>query len=88
MKSSKAQIYTKFHKIPEIRFQDQQLTSFSGLLIFQLLFKRLNLKTRLKKCFSHFKVSPIFGHHVIVMLLIIHLILGFRRLREIEKTFD
>lgn len=88
MKSSKAQIYTKFHKIPEIRFQDQQLTSFSGLLIFQLLFKRLNLKTRLKKCFSHLKVSPIFGHHVIVMLLIVHLILGFRRLREIEYYRD
>jgi hypothetical protein len=34
VKSSKAQIYTKFHKIPAIRFQDQQLTSFSGLLIF------------------------------------------------------
>jgi len=88
VKSSKAQIYTKFHKIPEIRFQDQQLTSFSGLLIFQLLFKRLNLKTRLKKCFSHLKVSPIFGHHVIVMLLITHLILGFRRLREIEYYRD
>lgn len=88
MKSSKAQIYTKFHKIPAIRFQDQQLTSFSGLLIFQLLFKRLNLKNRLKKCFSHLKVSPIFGHHVIVMLLIIHLILGFRRLREIEYYRD
>ncbi|NOX33759.1 MAG: hypothetical protein GXP56_08465 [Deltaproteobacteria bacterium] len=48
VKSSKAQIYTKFHKIPEIRFEDQQLTSFSGLLIFQLLFKRLNLKARFK----------------------------------------
>ena len=87
MKSSKAQIYTKFHKIPEILFQDQQLTSFSGLLIFQLLFKLFNLKTRLKKCFSHLKLSPIFGHHVIVMLLIIHLILGFRRLREITYHF-
>ena len=49
MKSSKAQITAKFHKIPAIRFEDQQLTSFSGLLIFQLLFKRLNLKQRLKK---------------------------------------
>lgn len=61
VKSSKAQIYTKFHKIPEIQFEDQQLTSFSGLLIFQLLFKRINLKNKLKKCFSHMKVSPIFN---------------------------
>jgi len=65
VKSSKTQIYTKFHKIPEIRFEDQQLTSFSGLLVFQLLFKRLDLKKKLKNCFSHLKVSPIFGHHLI-----------------------
>ena len=88
VKSSKAQIYTKFHKIPQIRFEDQQLTSFSGLLIFQLLFKRMDLKNKLKKCFSHMKVSPIFGHHFIVILLVVHLILGFRRLREIDYYRD
>jgi len=69
VKSSKSQIHAKFHSIPTIRFEDQQLTSFSGLLIFQLLFKRLNLKQRLKNCFSHLKVFPIFGHHLVVMLL-------------------
>ena len=37
MKSSKAQSFGKFHKIPTIRFEDQKLTSFSGLLIFQAL---------------------------------------------------
>ncbi len=39
VKSSKAQIYTKFHKIPEINFEDRQLTPFSGIIIFQLFFK-------------------------------------------------
>ena len=88
MKSSKAQITAKFHKIPVIRFEDQQLTSFSGLLIFQLLFKRLNLKQRLKKCFSHLNISPIFGRHLIVLMLIIHLLIGFRRLREVDYYRD
>ena len=88
MKSSKSQIHAKFHKIPQIRFEDQQLTSFSGLLIFQLLFRRINLKQRLKKCFSHLKVSPIFGHHLVVMLLIVHILLGFRRLREADYYRD
>ncbi len=88
MKSSKSQIHAKFHKIPTIRFEDQQLTSFSGLLVFQLLFKRLNLKQRLKSCFSHLKVSPIFGHHLVAMLLIVHLLLGFRRLREADYYRD
>ena len=88
MKSSKAQITAKFHKIPTIRFEDQRLTSFSGLLIFQLLFKRINLKQRLKQCFAHLKVSPIFGRHLIVMLIIVHLLIGFRRLREIDYYRD
>ena len=88
VKSSKAQIHAKFHKIPVINFQDQKLTSFSGLLIFQALFARMNLKQRLKKCFSHIKVSPIFGHHLIVLLLIVHLLLGFRRLREVDYYRD
>lgn len=88
MKSSKSQIHAKYHRIPTIRFEDQQLTSFSGLLIFQLLFKRLNLKQRLKNCFTHLKVSPIFGHHPVAMLLIVHLLLGFRRLREVDYYRD
>ena len=88
MKSSKAQITAKFHKIPMIRFEDQQLTSFSGLLIFQLLFKRINLKKRLRKCFSHLKVSPIFGRHLVVMLIVVHLLIGFRRLREVDYYRD
>ena len=88
MKSSKAQIQAKYHKIPVIRFEDQQLTSFSGLLIFQLLFKRIDLKQRLKKCFAHLKVSPIFGRHLIVLLIIVHLLIGFRRLREVDYYRD
>jgi hypothetical protein len=88
VKSSKAQIQAKYHKMPVIRFEDQRLTSFSGLLIFQLLFKHINLKERLKKCFNHLKISPIFGRHLVVLLLIVHLIIGFRRLREVDYYRD
>ena len=88
MKSSKSQIQAKYHKIPVIRFEDQQLTSFSGMLVFQQLFKRIELKSRLKSCFAHLKVSPIFGRHLVVMLLIVHLLLGFRRLREVDYYRD
>jgi hypothetical protein len=88
VKSSKAEIQAKFHKIPVIRFEDQKLSSFSGLLVFQVLFSRLRLKERLKKCFEHIKVSPIFGRHLVVLLLIVHLVMGFRRLREIDYYRD
>jgi hypothetical protein len=88
VKSRKAQIQAKYHKIPAIRFEDQKITSFSGLLIFQVLFSRINLKKRLKECFSHMKISPIFGRHLVVLLLIVHLLIGFRRLREVDYYRD
>jgi len=88
VKSSKAEIMAKYHKIPEIKFEDQQLTSFSGLLVFQLLFNRLNLKKRLKNCFVTLQVSPIFGRHLVVLLLVVHLLLGYRRLREVDYYRD
>ena len=34
------------------------------------------------------KVSPIFGRHLIVMLIVIHLLIGFRRLREVDYYRD
>jgi hypothetical protein len=88
VKSSKSQIQSKFHKIPLLRFEDQKLTSFSGLIIFQILFRQIDLKERLKKCFDHLKVSPIFGRHLVVLLIVIHLLLGFRRLREVDYYRD
>jgi hypothetical protein len=88
VKSSKAQILAKFHKIPVLRFEDQELTSFSGLLIFQQLFQRIRLKQRLRACFAHLTLSPIFGRHLVVLLLVVHLLLGFRRLREVDYYRD
>ena len=88
VKYSKNEIYSRVRKIPEIRFEDQRLTSFGGLVIFQSLFHDLHLKERLWRCFTHLKVSPIFGHHVVVLLLIVHLLIGYRRLREIDYYRD
>jgi hypothetical protein len=88
VKSSKAQFLAKFHKIPVLRFHYQELTSFSGLLFFQPLFNRIQLKQRLKYCFAHLNLSPIFGRHLVILLLILHLLLGFRRLREVDYYRD
>ena len=88
MKYSKNEIYSRVRKIPEIRFEDQRLTSFAGLVIFQSLFYELRLKERMWRCFTHLKVSPIFGRHVVVLLLIVHLLIGYRRLRDIDYYRD
>jgi hypothetical protein len=81
MKNTKSTTHCKSRKILRPEFEDQQLTSFSDIVIFQYLFSKLNLKGRLSSCFKHLKVSPIYGHGLMMMLLVVHLLLVFRRLR-------
>jgi len=88
MRCSRAEIHRKTYKLPALSFEDQQLTSFSGLVIFQALFTRLQLKRRLSGCFQHLHVTPIFGHGVMVLLLVVHLLLGYRELRDIRYYQD
>jgi hypothetical protein len=79
---------SRAYKIPELKFEDQNLTSFAGLVIFQPLMLGLEIKNRLWHCFRHLKLSRIFGPHIITMLLIVHLLLGYRRLRDLSYYQD
>jgi len=79
---------SRAYKIAELKFEDQNLTSFAGLIIFQPLMLGLEIKNRLFHCFRHLKTSRIFGHHIITMLLIVHLLLGYRRLRDLSYYQD
>ena len=65
MKYSKSQIMSRAYKIPDLKFEDQNLTSFAGLVIFQPLMLGLEMKNRLWHCFRHLNLSRIFGHHII-----------------------
>ena len=81
MKSSKAQIDTKFHKISAINFEERQITSFFCWdLDFPGTVQTTVSEKQIEKCFYHLKLSPIFGHHIIALLLIVHLNLGFHSL--------
>jgi hypothetical protein len=88
MKYSKKSVFCKTYKILRPEFEDQHLTSFAGIVIFQSLFSRLNLKHRLASCFKHLIASPIYGHNLIVLLLITHFVIGFRRLRDLDYYKD
>jgi hypothetical protein len=79
---------SRAYKIPELKFETQNLTSFAGLVIFQPLMRALGLKNRLWHCFRDLNLSRIFGHHIITMLLIVHLLLGYRRLRDLSYYQD
>lgn len=88
MKRSKSQVHGKARDALEMRFEAQKLTSFSGLVIFQRLFTKLGLKERLWQCFRHLRGAEIYGRHVVVMMLVVHLVLGFRELRDVRYYQD
>jgi hypothetical protein len=67
--------------IPSVRFEsDSRLTSYAGLVLFQRLFLDLDLLGRLRRCFAHLPTRRVFEHARVVLLLVVHLPLGWRRL--------
>jgi hypothetical protein len=88
VKHSRAATHRKLHKLPALRFEHHTLTSFAGLVLVQALLSRLQLKERLRACFTQSGVAPIFGHHLVALLLIVHLLLGYRELRDARYYRD
>lgn len=88
MKLSKAAVRGKATLGMEIRFETQHLTSYSGLIVFQHFFSLMGIKERLWRCFRHLEAKPIYGHHVVMLLLVVHLIIGHRRLRDLDYYRD
>jgi hypothetical protein len=82
MKLSRRQVRCKTLSVPTVRFEDQQLTSFAGLFLFQLLFTRLALRERVRACFRRSTAERAHEPAGIVLGLILHLLLGFRQLRD------
>lgn len=76
-------IFRKTKKVLRPEFEDQSLTSYSGLVIFESLFKRLDLKNKFISCFKHINSAPKYKHGIIILLLTLNSILGYRRLRDI-----
>ena len=64
----------------DIQFEAQNLTSYSGLILCQHFLSLIRIKEPFWSCFRHLNVNPIYGHHVVMMLLIVHLIIRHRRL--------
>lgn len=82
MKHSRAETRARFHSIPQLHFEQQSLTPYGGLVLLQALFDRLDLKTRLQRCFAHRSSGAIFTRHVLFLWMVVHLLLGHRRLRD------
>jgi hypothetical protein len=76
------------HSVPEVRFEDQELTSFGGLVLFQVFALDFDLRNRLRTAVRHLPGRGDFSASVVVLLLIVHLFLGWRRLRDFDYYRD
>jgi len=82
MKPSRKDVRRKAPAVPEIKFESHALSSFSGLVIWQRFFQLIGLKRRLDQCFRHLSGGKIYSPSTIFFQLIVHLLLGFRELRD------
>jgi hypothetical protein len=82
MKLTRFDVRRRGNHVPTIRFEDQRLTSFGGLVVFQKLFQVLALKKKLRKCFRHMNRVQAYLPPEMFLLLVVHVLLGFRGLRE------
>lgn len=82
MKCSRAEVRRQVHALPQLRFETQSLTSFSGLVLFQQFFATLGLLARLRSCFAHLQGGKVFSRATVFLQLIVHLLLGYRELRD------
>jgi hypothetical protein len=88
MKVSRAHLRSNSHALPKLAFENQTLTSFGGLVIFQKFFAAINLKGRLRDCFRGRSHKGVYSRTAVFLQLILHLILGFRELQHARHYQD
>lgn len=89
MRSRKAEIVRRVHALPTVAYDDaKRLTSFSGLVLFFALFRAIGLLARLRRCFAHLGRGRVFGTARVVLQPLVHVVLGFRRLRDRDYYAD
>jgi hypothetical protein len=84
MRVSRKDVTSATHAVPEIRFEEQELTSFGGLVLLQALLHDLDLRARLRSAVRHMSSSTGYCASRILLLLVVHLFIGWRRLRDLD----
>jgi len=84
MRVSRKDVSFATRSVPEVRFEEQELTSFGGLVMFQPLIESLRLRARLRSAVRHLPSGAGYCASRITLLLIVHLFLGWRRLRDLD----
>ena len=84
MNCKQSNVYRKYRQINTIQFETEKQTfsSFAGLIVFQKLFRQLALKAKLKSCFKNNLLQGVIQYHSIMLMLVVHILLGYRELRD------
>ena len=88
MRVAKESIYTRATSVPSLKFEDQEMTSFAGLVVFQSLFERLGLFQSLERCCSHLANKHFYTYGTVLRCLVVHILLGYRQLRDSDHYRD
>lgn len=90
MKIAKDLIKSRKQSIPEVKFGDYELTSFGGLVVFQSFFEAIGFSGTLKKTCAKLnkKARRQYCHGKMLECIVIHLLIGFRNLRDSEYYKD
>lgn len=90
MKCSRSQVRCKAQAIPEIKFEEHNttLTSFAGLALIQRFFAALGLRNRIRTCFAAYRDHKVYDRATLFLQLIVHLLLGYRELRDVRYYAD
>ena len=83
MKISRKEANCKAHARPILRFESHQLTAFGGIVILQELFASLQLVEQLRGVFHRRQLGKIYRPQKLFLQLVLHLLLGFRSLRDV-----
>jgi hypothetical protein len=77
MKYRRSEVRSEAHALPQLRFEDQALTSFAGLVIFQKFFASIDLKCQLRRCFEPLGRAKVFHPATVFLQLIVRITLDF-----------
>lgn len=69
MKYSRKNVERKAYAIPNIKFEQQQLTSFAGLVILRPFLATLGLTAGLAGCFRHLRAGKVYGRATVFLQL-------------------
>jgi len=82
MKHSRRSVKRKAVAVPNVKFEQQRLTSWAGVVLLQVFFASIGFRDALARCFSRLRAGKVYARSTLFFQLVIHLLLGFRNLRE------